>query len=76
MGPDISHTFDTLLIQNSFMRYLYWAANLLTKLSSPFDQDLILYPAHPPQCVNEIISICINVGIAGSAFNISKCNLI
>ena len=32
-----------------------------TKLSSPLDQDLILYPAHPPQCVNEIISICINV---------------
>ena len=49
---------------NFFMRYLYWGGQSFTKLSSSLDQDLILYPAHPPQCVNEIISININVGIA------------
>ena len=58
------------------MRYLYWGGQSFTKLSSPLDQDLILYPVHPPQCVNEIISICINVGIAVSTYSIIKCNLI
>ena len=57
--PDI-HTF---LIRSSFIRNLYWGGQSVTKLSSPLHQDLILYPAHPPQCVNEIISICINVRI-------------
>ena len=58
------------------MRYLYWGGQSFTKLSSPLDQDLILYPAHPPQCVNEIIAICINAGIAVSTYSIAKCNLI
>ena len=72
MGPDI-HTF---LIRNSFMRYLNWSGQSFTKLLSPLDQDLILYPVHPPQCFNEIISICINVGIIVSTYRITKCNLI
>ena len=60
------------------MRYLYQSGQSFTKLSSPLDQDqdLILYPAHPPQRVNHIISICINVGIAVSTYSITKCNLI
>ena len=70
MGPDI-HTF---LIRNSFMRYLYWGGQSVTKLSSPLDRDLILYPAHPPQCVNDIISICISVGITVSTYSVTKCS--
>ena len=57
------------------MRCLYKGGQSFTKLLSPLDQDLILYPAHP-QCVNEIISVCINDGIAVSTYRVTKCNLI